>query len=225
MRVRIKVCGITRAEDARRAVECGADAIGFNFVPESPRWIEPEAARRIGAALPPLVVRVAVFANRTAAEMTAVTRAAEAGVAQLHGDELREAGAALAIPWYKAFRVGPGFDEQIVPGYGQPCALLDARDEKRLGGTGQTFDWSLARRVGAQTRVILAGGLDPDNVIEAIRAARPWAVDVNSGIESAPGIKDAARLELFCRRVAEASEQLASRAGGDPAGGAGDQRP
>ena len=210
MRVRIKVCGVTRVEDALHAVACGVDAIGFNFVPGSPRWIEPEAARRIATALPPFVARVAVFADRSVAEMTALAKAADAGVAQLHGDEPREAGAGLDIPWYKVFRVGPGFDEQAVLDYGRPCVLLDAREAGRLGGTGKTFDWSVARRIGRRVRVILAGGLDPDNIAEAIRAARPWAVDINSGIESEPGIKDTARLELFCRRVAEAAGQIDS---------------
>ena len=216
MRVRIKVCGITRAEDARAAVDLGVDALGFNFVPSSPRRIDPEAARRIIADLPPLVVKVGVFADATALEIEGVARDTGLDVVQLHGDESPEACALLGVPWYKAFRVDDRFRPEDAIRYGRALFLLDGHRPGALGGTGRTFDWSLARRAAAHGRVILAGGLGPGNIEAAIDAARPFAVDVNSGVESSPGIKDAALLERLCARVARAC----ARAIGDAGGGA-----
>jgi phosphoribosylanthranilate isomerase len=205
MRVRIKVCGITRAEDARAAVDLGVDALGFNFVPSSPRRIAPEAARRIIADLPPLVVKVGVFADATSREIESVARDAGLDVVQLHGDESPETCARLGVPWYKALRVDDRFRPEDALRYGRELFLLDGHRPGTLGGTGRAFDWSLARRASAHGRVILAGGLGPENVEAAIAAARPFAVDVNSGVESSPGVKDAALLERLCARVAGAS--------------------
>ncbi len=210
MRVRIKVCGITRVEDARAAVDLGVDALGFNFVPSSPRAIAPEAARRIIGDVPPLVIKIGVFADTAPREVESVARHAGLDLVQLHGDESPEACALLGVPWYKALRVDDRFRPEDATRYGRALFLLDGYVPGALGGTGRAFDWSLARRAGAHGRVILAGGLGPENIETAIDAARPFAVDVNSGVESRPGIKDAMRLELFCLRVAQAS----ARAGG-----------
>ncbi|MFQ5877615.1 MAG: phosphoribosylanthranilate isomerase [Acidobacteriota bacterium] len=201
MKVRVKVCGITRLEDALLAVELGADAIGFNFVEGSPRRVSPERAREIGAALPPFVTRVGVFADARPPSMEAVAELAGIQWLQLHGDESPELCAGLTRPWYKALRVTPEFHPGDVSRYGSATVLLDAFVPGRRGGTGRTFDWGLARRASAYARVIVAGGLDPDNVAEAIAAARPFAVDVSSGVESASGCKDRARLEAFMRSV------------------------
>jgi phosphoribosylanthranilate isomerase len=211
VRVRVKVCGITRAADATAAVEAGADAIGLNFVEESPRRLRDDKAAEVAAAIPPLVARVGVFANAPVDRIRMLAAGLHLDAAQLHGEESPEECARLSVPWYKAHRVGDGFDTAVLALYGRPIFLLDAPGPVR-GGTGLTFDWGVARRCASFGRVILAGGLTPDNVGDAIAQARPYAVDVNSGVESAPGIKDPDRLRLFCARVAEASARLAQAA-------------
>jgi len=208
VRVRIKVCGITRAEDATAAVEAGADAIGLNLVDESPRRLRDDRAEQVAAAIPPFVARVGVFANAPVDRVRLLAAGLHLDAAQLHGEESPEECARMPVPWYKAHRVASDFDPVILAAYGRPIFLLDAAGSQR-GGTGLTFDWSVARRCATYGRVSLAGGLTPENVGEAIAAARPYAVDVNSGVETAPGIKDRGRLRLFCERVAEASALLA----------------
>ena len=212
MRVRVKVCGITRAGDAVAAVEAGADAIGLNFVEESPRRLRDDKAAEVAAAIPPFVARVGVFANAPADRIRMLAAGLHLDAAQLHGEESPEECARLPVPWYKAHRVADGFDTAVLALYGRPIFLLDAPGPVR-GGTGLTFDWGVARRCASFGRVILAGGLTPENVGDAIAQARPYAVDVNSGVESAPGIKDPEKLRLFCARVAEASSLLAQAAG------------
>jgi len=201
VRVRVKLCGVTRLEDALAAVDLGVDALGFNFVEASPRRIEEERARRIVAALPPLVTTVGVFADARSAAMEATARRVGLQVLQLHGDETPEECAALTLPWFKAHRVTPAFQLEDVARYGSGTFLLDAHAPGMKGGTGQSFDWSVARRAAAYGRVVLAGGLRPDNVQRAIGGARPYAVDVNSGVESAPGVKEIALLREFMSRV------------------------
>ncbi len=205
MSVRVKVCGIARLEDALLAAGLGVDAIGFNFVAGSPRRVAPELAHDIGAALPPFLTRVGVFADERPEVMEATARRAGVHCLQLHGDETPEICAGLLMPWYKAHRVTEAFRLEEVTRYGSGTFLLDGHAPGMLGGTGRRLDWSVARRASAHGRVILAGGLTPDNVASAIDAARPYAVDVNSGVETAPGRKDAALLGEFVRRVAEAA--------------------
>jgi phosphoribosylanthranilate isomerase len=212
VRVRVKVCGITRAEDAAAAVEAGIDAIGLNFVDESPRRLRDDLAEPVAAAIPPFVARVGVFANAPVDRVRMLAAGLHLDAVQLHGEESPEECARMPVPWYKALRVASDFDPVILAAYGRPIFLLDAAGVQR-GGTGRTFDWSVARRCATYGRVILAGGLTPENVGEAIAAARPYAVDVNSGVETAPGIKDRERLRLFCERVAQASARLATSAG------------
>jgi phosphoribosylanthranilate isomerase len=199
--VRIKVCGITRLDDALLAVELGADALGFNLVPGSPRRVRPEQARDLCAALPPFVVKVGVFADELPRVMEATALLAGLNCLQLHGDEPPDSCAAIALPWYKVFRVRPEFRPEDVTRYRAGTFLLDTFAPGRRGGTGATFDWGIARLASAHGRVILAGGLDASNVEEAIAVARPYAVDVNSGVESAPGRKDRTRLAEFMRRA------------------------
>jgi phosphoribosylanthranilate isomerase len=206
--LRIKVCGITRLQDALAAVEAGVDAVGFNFAPASPRRLDPEAARAIAAALPPYVVRVGVFVDAVPVLLEEILRHAGLHVAQLHGDEEPGTCRALRVPWYKAHRVGAGFDPEGIGRYGTGAFLLDTAVEGAAGGTGRTFDWKVARRAAVLGPVILAGGLAPENVAAAVEAARPWAVDVNSGVESAPGVKDAARLAEFVRRARAAAARF-----------------
>ncbi len=193
-RPKVKICGITTAEDAREVVAAGADALGINFWPRSKRYIAMESAR---AWLPDVeVARVGVFVNATLAEISAILESGMIDYAQLHGDETPEFAQALAdrgLPFIKALGVK---DETSLAGlrdFSTEGILLDAYCPGEYGGVGETFDWKLARQVVEENpdrRVILAGGLTPDNVVEAVGAVRPFAVDIASGVESAPGVKD-----------------------------------
>jgi phosphoribosylanthranilate isomerase len=198
----LKVCGITSLADARLAIEYGATFLGFNFYRPSPRYIEPESARQIITALPPAVTPVGIFVNEPTPD--AVDRLmAQSGVtmAQLHGDETADYGRAVgAARVIKAWRGAPGLEAEAVE-YPAAALLLDAYDPRLYGGTGRTVDWDLAARLARQVRLFLAGGLSPDNIGEAVRRVRPFAVDLNSGVESAPGIKDATKLKLLRERL------------------------
>ena len=201
-RVRIKICGVTRLEDALLAARLGVDALGFNFWPGSKRFVTPEAAGRIIDQLPPFVVPVGVFVNQPEAELRAV--AAESGIQvfQLHGDEPPEFCSRLHLPVVKAIPVDQVNALSRLLSYEVQAFLLDT-PSRGFGGTGQPFDWSLAEGVSEVAPVILAGGLTPANVGDAIRAVRPWAVDVASGVESAPGVKDAEKMTRFVDAVRE----------------------
>jgi phosphoribosylanthranilate isomerase len=204
MPVRVKICGITRLEDALAAAELGADALGFNLWPGSRRRVDPGAVRAIVGRLPPFVTPVGVFVNQEPAEVQRLASLARVTVLQLHGDEEPSHCAAQAMPVIKAFRVaGPG-DLAAIARYREAAAvLLDAPGEG-FGGSGRTFDWELARRASAGKPLILAGGLTPENVAAAVRAVRPWAVDVASGVESSPGLKDRDLMARFLRAAKEA---------------------
>ncbi|MGB7592539.1 MAG: phosphoribosylanthranilate isomerase [Terriglobia bacterium] len=209
MPTRIKICGLTRLEDAQRAADLGAAALGFNFYPLSPRYIEPAAARAIIRRLPPFVAAVGVFANETDAGQV-ISRAREAGATtvQVHGPGFPALDELLAVfTLVVAVAVGGGFKPEELRKIKASAYLLDAFDPDRLGGTGRTFDWSTAREAKQYGQIILAGGLTPENVARAVREVRPFAVDVASGVESAPGIKDAAKLRAFFTAVAEADKQ------------------
>ncbi len=202
--MRVKVCGITCYEDACLALELGADALGFNFHSPSPRFIEPRDVRDLIRRLPPLATTVGVFVNVPGPEeVDRAARAAGIQVLQLHGDESPDYCRRLeAWPLIKAVRIGAGGVDADLAGFPAQAILLDARDEARYGGTGMTFDWELARRVRCGgLPVILAGGLNPANVAEAIRVVRPYGVDVCSGVESHPGKKDRGRLSAFMNEV------------------------
>ncbi len=197
--VRVKICGITNEEDALAAVEAGAEALGFNFYRRSPRYVTPGEARRIVERLPERVLCVGVFVNEDASEVRRVVAEAGLGAAQLHGDEsadyCRGLGGGMTI---KALRVGEGFDLGRVAQFGTDAVLLDAFSGEAFGGTGRTFDWDVARRAcGLVPKLFLAGGLTPSNVAEAVRAVRPLAVDVCSGVETAPGRKSPSLVKNF----------------------------
>ena len=199
-RVRVKICGITRLEDALLAAELGADALGFNLWPGSKRHIDVGVAREIVDRLPPFVTAVGVFVNQPPSEV--LTLAAEAGLAavQLHGDEPWEDVNGYPLPAVKAVRLSGRESLLDLHRYRVRAYLLDAPGAG-FGGSGTTCDWQLAAEVAARSNVILAGGLTPDNVAEAIRAVRPWAVDVASGVESSPGVKDPEKLRRFVERA------------------------
>jgi phosphoribosylanthranilate isomerase len=200
--VRIKICGVTRLEDALLASRLGADALGFNFWPRSKRHVNAAAAREIIARLPPFVTPVGVFVNQPEGEMRAI--AAETGIQvfQLHGDEPPELCSRLPLPVVKAVPVDQVSTLSKLLSYEVQAFLLDT-PSRGYGGTGRPFDWSLAEGVSEAAPVILAGGLTPENVAAAVRAVRPWAVDVASGVESSPGVKDADRMLRFITAVRE----------------------
>jgi len=202
---RVKICGIRTASAALAAAEAGADAVGFVFYPRSPRFVTPERAAELGRLLPPFLVRVGVFVNPPVELVERVADRVGLDLVQLHGDEPPEVCARLRHRVVKAFRVqGPEVLRKI-RAYPVPAVLLDAHVPGRYGGTGWCFDWSLARQV--DRLVILSGGLTPENVAEAIRQARPYAVDVSSGVET-DGEKDPRKIAAFVGAVRQADLQL-----------------
>jgi phosphoribosylanthranilate isomerase len=209
MPTRVKICGLTRLEDAQYAVELGAAALGFNFYPPSPRYIEPAAARAIVKRLPPFVTAVGVFANETDAGHV-ISLAREAGVTtvQVHGPRFPALPELLSVfTLVVAVAVRQDFKPAELGKIEASAYLLDAYDPDRLGGTGKTFAWNAARDAKQYGPIILAGGLTPENVARAVREVRPFAVDVASGVESAPGIKDPAKLRAFFAAVAETDNE------------------
>jgi phosphoribosylanthranilate isomerase len=211
-RVRVKICGITSVEDGLMAAQAGADAVGFVFWPASPRAVDVETARRIVQALPPFVTRVGVFVDASREELACVADAVGLDLLQLHGQESIEDLERLPRPALKALRVDESFSLDLAARYAERAAglLLDAGTAARPGGTGHTFDWSVARGVRERVGVlVLAGGLTPANVGAAIAAVAPAAVDVSTGVESAPGRKDAAKVRAFIEAVRHAESLLA----------------
>jgi len=202
VRTRIKICGITRVEDARAAVELGADAIGLVFYAPSPRNAGLDQARAIVAAIPPFVTIVGLFVDPAAEHVESVLRACSLGLLQFHGDEAPDFCGGFGLPYIKAARVRADADlvQYLSPYQAARGWLLDAYHDQLYGGTGESFDWKLIPRDLARP-VILSGGLTPDNVGAAVRQVRPWAVDVSSGVETAKGIKDAARIAAFIAGV------------------------
>jgi len=187
----VKICGITRVEDAVAAVDCGAGALGFVFWPGSPRCIDPHRARAIVATLPPFVTPVGVFVNQPAEYVRGVASLVRLGAVQLHGDETVGYAAGIATPAIKAVTVA---DPQLSVWPVRTTLLLDVGDTEKRGGTGRTIDWTAAARLAAQRKILLAGGLTPENVAEAVAQVRPFGIDVSSGVERSPGIKDHRRL-------------------------------
>jgi phosphoribosylanthranilate isomerase len=201
-RTRIKFCGITRESDARAAIELGADALGFVFYAPSPRYIAPEAARDIVGRLPPFVSAVGLFVDAPLAEVRAVAASVVLDAVQFHGEEPADYCQAYGGPYLKAIRLETGATlRDAAQAYaGARALLLDSYHPTLIGGTGQAFDWTL---IPAQRDkpIVLAGGLDAGNVARAIRAVRPYAVDVSGGIESAKGIKDYDKMQAFVAEV------------------------
>ena len=204
MRTRIKICGITRPQDAAAAAQAGADAIGLVFYPSSPRFLSVERALEIRDALPPFVQAVALFVNPDAAQVAQVIGRVKPALLQFHGEETPRFCEEFGLPYVKACRVKAGVDslEYLRPFSRAAAWLLDSHVAE-YGGVGESFDWSLAPVVRDRP-VILSGGLAPSNVAEAIRRVRPWGVDVSSGVESAKGIKDAGKIADFIAEVRNA---------------------
>jgi phosphoribosylanthranilate isomerase len=200
--VRIKVCGITRYEDAKIAAHLGVDALGFIFYPKSTRYIQPGAAREIVQKLPPFVSRVGVFVNEDARTVNRIAGEVGLDTVQFHGDESPEYCDRFTLSVIKAFSVAADFDLSIINGYHVNGILLDTWDRNSHGGTGKSFDWRIAQRAtGAHDTVVLAGGLGPSNLVDALDAVHPYAVDLNSGVEIKPGEKNPHKLRDAVRII------------------------
>jgi phosphoribosylanthranilate isomerase len=210
---RVKICGITRLEDARLAIELGADALGFNFYEKSPRCLAPAEGWKILRKLPALVSTVGVFVNWDSASVIALAKSLRLSALQLHGDESAATTAECArhFPVIKAFRTESKFRLTQFKAHNAAASfLLDAATSEakseNYGGTGRLADWKIAKRAAAKYPILLAGGLTPENIAEAILTVRPYAVDVASGVESSPGKKDPAKLRAFLAEVARAND-------------------
>ena len=214
--VRVKICGITNSADARLATELGAHALGFNFYEKSPRAVSPADAWEMRRKLAPFVSAIGIFVDWKPSAVTALARSLLLDAVQLHGDECARHVdfCAKRILVIKALHMGPEFSEKELLRFRAASAFLldaapDADKPKQFGGTGRTIDWPLARKLAATHRIILAGGLTPENVAEAIRTVRPYAVDVASGVESRPGKKDPGKLRAFLDEVARVQHDSA----------------
>ena len=194
----VKICGITSMEDAEAAVEAGAASLGFVFWPKSPRFIDPERARVIVSSLPPFVVPVGVFVNQPAAHVRGVAALVRLGAVQLHGDEDLLYVAGMDYPVIKAVSIESGDETDRIDIWPRRTTLLlDVHDPVSRGGTGRTVDWSAAAPIAARRRTLLAGGLTPDNVAQAVARVQPYGIDVSSGVERSPGVKDHARIRAL----------------------------
>ena len=204
MRTRIKICGLTTPDDALMAARLGADALGLNFYPNSPRYLSLAAARTIRDSLPPFVSAVALFVNPARPEVERVIEAVAPSMLQFHGDETPEFCRAFGLPYIKACRMGAGVGllESMGP-YGDAQAWLADGYAEQYGGAGAQFDWSRLPK-NLPRPLVLSGGLTPQNAGEAIRRVRPWALDVCSGVESGKGIKDPAKVAAFIAEVKHA---------------------
>jgi len=212
-RTRIKICGFTREADVDAACAAGADAIGLNLYPKSPRAVTPARARELAARMPPFVTPVLLFVNATPAEVAAGIAAVPHAALQFHGDESPADCEAAARPYLRAVRMGaPGVDLlDCAERYASAQALLLDAFVEGFGGGGKVFDWSLIPR-SVRVPVVLSGGLNPANVTDGVLTVRPWAVDVSSGVEQAKGIKDAGLMRRFCQAVRDADQRVAEAA-------------
>ncbi len=203
--IRVKICGITSRDDAVAAVEAGADALGFIFVKGTPRWIEPEVAGAIIREIGPFVTTVGVFVDRTVEGIEETAAVSGISLAQLHGNEAPETCGRLRLPFVKAIRIQGEDDLSEIGRYKEARAfLLDSYAPGVLGGTGKTFPWAIAARAAREARIVLSGGLTPDNVAKAIAQVRPYGVDVSSGVETSPGRKDHRKVRDFIRQAKRA---------------------
>jgi phosphoribosylanthranilate isomerase len=206
--VKVKICGITNIEDARRAVSLGADALGFVFYSKSPRYVKPEAAAMMIRALPRKVRKVGVFVDASPRTVRRIAKACGLDMVQLHGNESAQACLKCKpYPVIKAFRVGRRFDPDVCRKYDTAAYLFDAYSPKKFGGTGTAFDWTVLSQSRFNCGFFLSGGLNSRNVPGAIRAARPDWVDASSSLESSPGKKDSRRVAAFIRAVKHGSKQ------------------
>ncbi|MBD3275935.1 MAG: phosphoribosylanthranilate isomerase [Candidatus Marinimicrobia bacterium] len=203
----VKICGITRLEDAEKAASLGAAAIGFIFYRKSPRYIQPEEAAAISQSVSSKVKKVGVFVNAAQKEVNRIAEIAGLDFVQLHGEESPEYIKSIEPPVIKAFRVKQNFDSAQLEKYHVHAMLFDAFTKGEYGGTGQSFDWQNVIIERNDTPVILAGGLTPENVCEAIEQFQPEALDVSSGVETEPGVKDHTRLQALFNAIQNTIEK------------------
>jgi phosphoribosylanthranilate isomerase len=212
--LRVKICGITSLDDALCAAEAGADALGLIFVEGTPRYVTPAAAAAIVAGLPPFVCPVGVFWDHQPAHVAAIVAECGLGAVQLHGLEPPEVVAAAPVPVLKSIKIRDAQDLAQLDRYKPAAFLLDSPARWSEGEARVPISWTLAREATARGRIILAAGLTPETVGEAVRVARPWGVDVNSGVEATPGRKDLAKIERFIRAARAAAAGLEDAGGG-----------
>ena len=205
MLTKVKICGITNREDAHAAAELGADALGFIFVPDTPRYVGPRIVEQIISELPPFIATVGVFADESPETVIETIQFCGLSAVQLHGSETPDYCSIIEqccnIPIVKAFRVKNRHSLSSIPEYDVSAYLLDTYVKGRKGGTGETFNWDLAKEAKEYGRTIIAGGLTPENVAQAVQHVRPYAVDVGSGVEASPGRKDHAKVRAFIENV------------------------
>ncbi len=199
--VKVKICGITNLEDALYAAECGADALGFIFYPKSPRFIEKTKAKEIISKLPPFITTVGVFVNESMENIVNTIHECNINIVQLHGDETPDYCSKVPMKAIKAIRVKDEDSLKQIAEYKTSTFLLDTYSENSYGGTGKIFNWNLAIKAKGYGRIILSGGLTPDNVNEAIERVKPYGVDVSSGVEEREGKKDKIKVREFIKRV------------------------
>ncbi|MGB2691168.1 MAG: phosphoribosylanthranilate isomerase [Thermodesulfobacteriota bacterium] len=198
---KIKICGITNMEDAQASADYGADALGFIFYKESKRYIDPKVAKSIIFSLPPFITTVGVFVNHDLDEISQIKETTGIQVAQLHGDETPEFASSLPINVIKVIRVKDKSDLDKVAQYSAQAILFDTYSDTEYGGTGESFDWEILNDMSSTKRIILSGGLNPENVLEAVQIVRPYAVDVSSGVEVAPGKKNHTKIKKFIEAI------------------------
>lgn len=207
--LKVKVCGLTNRKDAHLATGFGADALGFIFYEKSPRYVTPAIVQTIVPGLPPFVTKVGVFVNKPIQEIHDIFNTTGLDLVQLHGDESEDYCNTLQLPFIKVFRVGTSFESSIVQRYHRSKGFLfDTHSKDLFGGTGTTFAWQLITDCQRYGRVILAGGLNSDNVAQAVRQVRPYAVDVSSGIEGSPGKKDGKKMRQFFDKIRKIEMEL-----------------
>lgn len=202
--VKVKICGITQQEQAKQIADLGVDAMGFILYPPSPRYVQPDIVKKLIIGLPPFLTTVGVFVNEPIETIIQIMRKTGLDIAQLHGDESPEYCRHLSqsgIRWLKAFRVREKGDLEKLKGYRSKHFLLDAWSEKGHGGTGETFDWDLAKSASGQSEIILAGGITEENIEEAIEKVSPYGIDLSSGVEVSPGIKSIEKIERLLKRI------------------------
>jgi phosphoribosylanthranilate isomerase len=210
--MKVKICGIMRAEDAQLAALLGAWAVGFIFWPKSPRFVDAAGARSIADALPARVERVGVFVDEAPDRVREIVAAAGLTIVQLHGHESRKDWD-LTTPVMKAVGLANGDQASVLDDWRDVRALLDAHDPARRGGTGRTIDWNAAAAVARSRDIVLAGGLRPENVADAVARVRPWGIDVSSGVEDAPGLKNHERMRALFAAVNQIANEMDASSG------------
>lgn len=204
----VKICGLKTLEEVEACIVSGANWLGFNCYPPSKRFVTPEEIRKLLSIVPPNIITVGVFVNESLEKVHQIVETTGLQMVQLHGDESPEYGMALKIHYFRAFRVSPQFQLKTIQNYATPYFILDSYHPNFYGGTGDSFNWEIATQAKQFGKLILAGGLNPENVTKAIEVVRPFGVDVCSGVETAPGVKDLQLVSNFISNVRKVEGSL-----------------